>query len=193
MSRTPLDSFEAAVIGGSAGSVPVLREMIACLPASHPLAIIVLVHLHRSGGAFLPEQLGRDARVPVIPVIDKATIEPGTVYVCPANYHTLVERTRTFALSTEPPESYARPSVDVLFESASSVYRDRLVGVILSGGGIDGARGAKALVERGGMLLCQDPSTASAPSMPEAASPHAEPSRRMTPDALAALFAEVGR
>jgi two-component system chemotaxis response regulator CheB len=81
----------------------------------------------------------------------------------------LIELERTFALSTEPPVNYSRPSIDVLFESAADVYRDRLVGVLLSGSTGDGALGLARIKAWGGLALCQDPATAEDATLPRAA------------------------
>jgi two-component system chemotaxis response regulator CheB len=99
---------------------------------------------------------------------DKAPIEPGHVYLAPNDYHLLVEKGH-FALSIDAPVWYARPSINVLFESAADAYAELSVGVILSGVGGDGARGLAAIKERGGTALVEEPSTAAYPAMPMAA------------------------
>ena len=94
---------------------------------------------------------------------------PGWVYLAPSDYHLLVERGGTFALSTDPREQYSRPSIDVLFESAADAYASRVVGVILTGANPDGAAGLARIRRRGGFAVVQDPATADRAAMPEAA------------------------
>jgi len=159
---------DAVALGGSAGSLDVLLHVLSQLPPDYELAVMVVVHQFRHGGRRLAEVLASRSRVPVRSIEDKDPIEPQRVHVCPANYHVLVERGRTFGLSTDPPVNFARPSIDLLFQSAAQVYRDRLVGVLLSGSSSDGALGLAAIRAWGGVAACQDPETAAEPTMPRA-------------------------
>ncbi|HEX6894684.1 MAG TPA: chemotaxis protein CheB, partial [Bryobacteraceae bacterium] len=93
---------------------------------------------------------------------------PGTVYIAPANYHLLVEKD-SLALSTESPVGWARPSIDVLFESAADAWGERVIGVILTGANSDGSLGLARIKEAGGLTIAQDPSEAEFPVMPRAA------------------------
>ncbi len=102
-------------------------------------------------------------------VEDKEPIVPGTVYVAPPNYHLLVERTRTFALSADEAVLFSRPAIDVLFESAADAYGNHLAGIVLTGASADGARGLSAVKRRGGIAIVQSPDGALAPEMPRAA------------------------
>jgi two-component system chemotaxis response regulator CheB len=99
---------------------------------------------------------------------DKMPIAAGHVYLAPANYHLLVGKTE-FSLSTEAPVMFARPSIDVLFESASAAFESKTLGVLLTGASAEGAQGAAKIRERGGTVLVQDPETAECPVMPRAA------------------------
>jgi two-component system chemotaxis response regulator CheB len=100
---------------------------------------------------------------------EKETAVPGTVYVAPANYHLLLEDDRTFSLTLESRVRFARPSIDVLFESAADVYGSRLIGIILTGANDDGSRGLAAIKKRGGLAVVQDPTGAEVDTMPRAA------------------------
>jgi two-component system chemotaxis response regulator CheB len=117
----------------------------------------------------LGELASRWSRLRTITVEDAMPIESGVLYICPASYHTLVERDHKLALSTDARVSFARPSIDVLFESVARSYRSRAIGVLLSGFGTDGVAGLDAIRRAGGRVLCQDPSTASAPHLPQSA------------------------
>ena len=95
------------------------------------------------------------------------TLEPGRLYIAPADYHLLVAKGE-FNLSVDDLVRYSRPSIDVLFESAADAYGPRLIGVVLTGANDDGAEGAKRIKSRGGLVVVQDPETAEAPVMPRA-------------------------
>lgn len=116
----------------------------------------------------LCEFLARSSRLPVTEPEDKEIMLPGRAYLAPRDYHLLVER-GSFALSTDPPVGFARPSIDVLFESAADEYHERAIGVILTGANRDGARGLAKIKEQGGLALVEDPVTAECREMPDAA------------------------
>jgi two-component system, chemotaxis family, protein-glutamate methylesterase/glutaminase len=163
-----MPSRELVAIGGSLGGLAALREILPLLPPNYGLAVIVLLHQYRHGTG-LPRMLAAYSKLPLAGIDDKAEVERGRIHVCPANYHTLCERGRTFSLSIEPPVNFSRPSIDVLFESAAGVYGRSLIGVLLSGATGDGAAGLASIKAAGGVALCQDPSTAEEPTMPRAA------------------------
>ncbi|HVQ39817.1 MAG TPA: chemotaxis protein CheB, partial [Pyrinomonadaceae bacterium] len=98
----------------------------------------------------------------------KETIVSGRVYLAPRDYHLLIDA-GSFALSIEPAVAFARPSIDVLFESAADYYQERMIGVVLTGANRDGARGLAAIKLRGGLALVEDPAHATCPEMPAAA------------------------
>ena len=102
-------------------------------------------------------------------VEDKEPIASGHVYIAPADYHVLIDSRENLALSTEGPVLWARPSIDVLFESAAEAYGERVIGVILTGASADGSHGLREIRERGGCALVQKPSTAECDTMPRAA------------------------
>jgi two-component system chemotaxis response regulator CheB len=112
--------------------------------------------------------LAKCVQLPVIEAEDKQLIMPGHIYVAPSNYHLLVEGTH-LALSTEAPVRHARPSIDVLFESAADSVREGLLGVLLTGMSRDGTAGLKRIKQQGGFTVVQDPVTAEGRLMPEAA------------------------
>ncbi len=123
---------------------------------------------------------------------DKQWIKPGTVYLAPANYHLLVERGH-FELSVDDAVAYSRPSVDVLFESAADAYGASLAAVVLTGANRDGARGVARVKEKGGFVIVQDPKTAEAPSMPEAAIAAARVDRILPLERIGPFLVELCR
>lgn len=162
-------SFEAVVIGASAGGIRALERLLAPLPSDFPLPIIVVQHLHPNSESYLPKILSAHCALPVKQAEERETIQQSVVYIAPPNYHLLIEEDRSFSLSLEPPVRYARPSVDVMFETAMYAYRDELIGIILTGANDDGREGVKKIKKAGGYIIVQDPKTAEAQAMPNAA------------------------
>lgn len=135
--------------------------------------------------------------MPVNEVEDKDPIEPGHVYLAPANYHLLVDDDGHFSLSIDEPVRFSRPSIDVTFESVADVYGPRTVGVVLTGANEDGSRGLRRIADRGGLAIVQDPAMAESPLMPASAL-KAVPEALMLPlegiaDHLATLEARTSR
>jgi two-component system chemotaxis response regulator CheB len=161
--------YELCVVGASWGGLRAVGRLLDGLPARLELAFVVAQHRgpeSRPGG--LEELLQSRSRYPVLEAWDKDRIEPGRVYIAPPDYHLLVEA-GSFALSVDARVNYARPSIDVLFESASDAYGDRLIGIVLTGANQDGAAGLARIKARGGVAIVQDPLEAEAPAMPAAA------------------------
>lgn len=161
-------AFELVVIGTSWGGLNALERLLAGLPREFPLAIAIVQHRSRNAGNLLCNLLQRHSLLPVVETEDKHPIAPGHVYLAPADYHLLVEP-GNFALSTEAPVLYSRPSIDVLFESAADAYRARTIGIILTGANQDGSQGLATLKRRGGLAIVQDPTEAESSPMPTAA------------------------
>jgi two-component system chemotaxis response regulator CheB len=162
--------YEAAVIGVSSGGMDALSVLLPRLSERHcRLSILIVQHLHPHSEHYLPQHLDSLCELPVKEADEKDMLRPGMVYIAPANYHLLVEADKTLSLSTSPKVNYARPSIDVLFETAAEVFRESLVGIILTGANTDGSLGLKRIKEYGGLAIVQDPQHAEAPSMPCAA------------------------
>ena len=162
-------SYELIVVGASWGGLDAVGRVLADLPADLSAAVVVAQHRSASsveGG--LGALLERRGPLPVRDAEDKDAIEPGHVYLAPPDYHLLVEPGR-FSLSTDERVQYARPSIDVLFESAADAYGERVIGVVLTGASEDGAAGLAAVKEHGGVAIVQDPATATRRTMPDAA------------------------
>jgi two-component system chemotaxis response regulator CheB len=161
-------SFEIVVVGASYGGLAALQTLLPELAPEFPLPVVVVQHRRKDSDDGLCEYLRKRSRLPLVEPNDKDKVEPGHVYLAPRDYHLLIERS-IFALSTESPVGFARPSIDVLFESAADVYRDRIVGVILTGANADGAKGLARIKALGGLTVVQDPESAESRAMPDAA------------------------
>jgi two-component system chemotaxis response regulator CheB len=136
--------------------------------------------------------LQRESALPVNEVTDKEVILPGWIYLAPANYHLLIDQ-GTFALSTEAPVHYARPSIDLLFASAADTYGERAIGVILTGASDDGAQGAAEIKARGGLVVVQQPETAESRVMPESAIAATEVDQVLPLSEIAAFLVRLSR
>jgi two-component system, chemotaxis family, protein-glutamate methylesterase/glutaminase len=162
-------NYELIVIGASWGGLRAVGEILAALPADTDAAVVVAQHRRVdtvNGG--LAGLLQLRATLPVADVDDKAPIQRGQVYLAPPDYHLLIEQ-GYFSLSKDEHVHYARPSIDVLFQSAADAYRERVIGVILTGANADGANGLAEVKRRGGVAVVQDPGTAERREMPAAA------------------------
>lgn len=160
--------FELIVIGTSWGGLQAIELLLSGLPKDFPLAIAIAQHRHKNAGDLLCDLLQRHSLLPVLEVEDKQAIAPAQVYLAPADYHLLVEP-GNFALSTEAPVLFSRPSIDLLFESAADAYTNRAIGIILTGANKDGSQGLATLKRRGGLAIVQEPADAESRSMPDAA------------------------
>ncbi len=157
------------MIGVSAGGINALTKIISNIPGSFQLPLIIVQHISPKSENYLIDILSKASELKVKEVEEKEPVSSGIIYVAPPNYHVLVDDDRTIALSTEDRISFARPSIDVLFESAAFVYTSRLIGIILTGANKDGAIGLKWIKDLGGMVIVQNPATAEVNSMPIAA------------------------
>lgn len=161
--------YEAVAIGASAGGVDALRMILSGLPHDFYPATIIVQHLPPASDEFLPQFLNKECLLPVMEADEKIKIRHNSVYIAPSNYHLLVEEDRTFSLSVTEKINYARPSIDVLFETAAFAYGSALIGVILTGANKDGVQGLKKIKESGGLTIVQDPKTAQISTMPQKA------------------------
>jgi two-component system chemotaxis response regulator CheB len=161
--------YELICIGASWGGLQAIGQVLSDIPDEIEQPIVVTQHRHPDSceGTFV-HLLQRHTRRRVLDTEDKAPIEPRHVYVAPPNYHLLVER-GWLALSLDAQVQHARPSIDVLFESAAHAYGATAIGIILTGANVDGAAGLAEIKRRGGVAVIQDPAGAARRSMPEAA------------------------
>jgi two-component system chemotaxis response regulator CheB len=165
--------FEIVVVGTSTGGLKALQVLLSGLPAEFHLPVVIVQHRGKDSKIGLCDFLKKSSNMAVVEPEDKEPILPGRAYLAPRDYHLLIEN-GSFALSTDLPVGYARPSIDVLFESTADQYADRAIGVILTGANHDGARGLKRIKSRGGLALVEDPASAACREMPDAAIAHTQ-------------------
>jgi two-component system chemotaxis response regulator CheB len=170
-----LRASEALVIGASAGGTRALAELLPTVPPDARVPLVIVLHLSPNRASLLPELFSSRCAARVLEPEDKQPVSAGTIWFAPANYHLLIETDRTFSFSVDEPVNFSRPSIDVLFESAADVFGSKLCGIVLTGANEDGAAGAAAIRQRGGLVVAQDPETAQAKQMPRAAIARANP------------------
>jgi two-component system chemotaxis response regulator CheB len=157
------------VIGGSAGSFRGITHILSQLPADFPFPIILCLHRLKHIRSGFIEALSLKSKLPIVEPYDKLHINAGKVYLAPANYHLIIELGNHFALSTFDNINHSRPSIDVTFESASRIFRHKMVGILLSGANKDGALGLRSVKINKGTTIIQNPEECQARTMPEAA------------------------
>jgi two-component system chemotaxis response regulator CheB len=177
-------------IGASAGAVEALGALLPRLPASFMVPVVVVVHIPADRSSGLPQLFARKCELPVVEAEDKCPLTRGIVFA-PPDYHLLVERSRTLALSVEDAVHFSRPAIDVLFESVADAFHQRGMGILLSGASVDGAAGLQRIRAAGGLTWVQTPDSASVSVMPESALALA-PHDVMTPEEMGQALAQWG-
>jgi two-component system chemotaxis response regulator CheB len=165
-SRIDAPRYLFAVIAASAGGLPALGTVLGSLHVDFPLAIVIVLHVNPRHGNKLPLILGRQTRLVVKEAVHGDMLLPGHVYVAPPDFHAELDSGR-IVLTHTPAVHFARPAADRLFLSAAA--QGAVIGVVLSGAGVDGADGVVAIKAAGGVVIAQDEATASHFGMPHAA------------------------
>ncbi|MHA4807119.1 chemotaxis protein CheB [Flavitalea flava] len=164
-----MKQIKLIVIGGSAGSLQVLLNILSVIPANFPIPMLVVLHRNSAFESSLEELLASKTKAIIKEVEEKDAVTAGTIYICPADYHVLIEKEHSFSLDYSERVNYSRPSIDVTFRSAADAYGEGLACILLSGGNADGAEGLEYAKIMGGMTIVQDPASADVSYMPEQA------------------------
>ena len=162
-------NYKAIVIGGSAGSFQGITKILEKLPPEFPLPIILCLHRLKHVRHGFVEALSIKSTKEVREPFDKEPIKGRFVYLAPANYHMSVELGHYFSLSTEEMINNSRPAIDVTLSSSAYVYKEKLIGILLSGANRDGGLGMKHIKDKGGLTIIQDPQECVIDTMPQAA------------------------
>lgn len=187
-----LQKYEIVVMGCSLGGMHAMEEVLGKIPEDFPLPIAIVQHRYRTSDEGLPSFLRRRTKLSVVDALDKQWLKPGHVYMAPSNYHLLVSQGELH-LSVDDAVAYSRPSVDVLFDSAAEAYGAGVVAVVLTGANADGAQGVARVKKNGGFVVVQDPASAEAPSMPEAAIAAARVDRILRLERIGPFLVELCR
>ncbi len=157
------------LIGGSAGSLKVLFELLPDLDEDLGFPIIVVVHRKAAPDSHLESVFKKHTKLNAVEIEDKMPLEANTIYLAPADYHVLLETTNELALDYSEKLHYSRPSIDVTFQSGAEIFGSSAVALLLSGANHDGVQGLKHIKSAGGTVLIQDPDTAEVDLMPREA------------------------
>ncbi len=162
-------SYKAVIIGGSAGSFQIVTRILNALNSDFPIPVLLCLHRLKHVRSGFVEALSLKSNIPVVEPFDKDQLKPGFAYLAPANYHMFIELANRVALSADEPVNHSRPSIDLSFITAANAYREKLIGIILSGANRDGAFGLKKVADNGGVTIVQDLSEAEVKTMPDSA------------------------
>ena len=185
--------YEFLAIGSSAGGIEALKTILPRLPADYPLSIGIVQHIGADSPQILAKFFSELCAMKVKEAEDKEPLCPGTIYFAPAGYHLLVSKEQTFHLSVDEPVHFARPSIDVLFETAALSFGNKAIAAVLTGANDDGAAGLSQIKKQGGLTLAQDPSTAHFPTMPQAAIDLRKPDFILSLEGIANFLVQLTR
>ena len=180
-------SHDIVVVGGSCGGLEAFREIVKQLPADFPAALFFVLHIPSEGASYLPDILTRSGKLGALHPKDRERIRPGVIYVAPPDHHLLLHQgyIRVFR---GPRENRNRPAIDPLFRTAARSYRERVIGIVLSGMLDDGSAGLRTIKQQGGITVVQDPEDAFCSAMPRNAIENVKPHYKLPAEEIAALL-----
>jgi two-component system, chemotaxis family, protein-glutamate methylesterase/glutaminase len=184
------DKYKCIVIGISAGGMKALSKLLPSVPMDFPLPILIVQHIHKSSSGFYTEFYDTKCSMNVKVAESDENIKVGNIYFAPPDRHLQIENGKTLLLTKCEKVNYSRPSIDVLFDSASNVYKNKLIGIILTGANVDGTHGVETIKQNGGLTIAQNPEDAEYPFMPQAAINAGYIDLILTLDELCNLFNE---
>ena len=157
------------LLGGSAGSFKPIFDAVQTFPSNLNKAVLIVIHRKKNFFSEIENLFAQNSRMLMREVNDKDCINKQTIYIAPANYHTLFEKEKCFGLDVSEAVWHSKPSIDVSFESAAETYKDCCTAILFSGANQDGAEGLLKLRNSGSLTIAQDPKDAEMPDMPQAA------------------------
>lgn len=184
MIKNKASYYKGIVIGGSAGSFSLVSKILANINPEFKYPIIVCLHRLKHIRSGLLEGLKLKSNLPVIEPFDKEKIEGGKVYLAPSNYHMFIEYDSTISLSTEEVLNHSRPSIDYTFFSAATSFREKMIGILLTGANKDGAKGIKEVYNKNGYTIVQDPKTCDVDMMTKSAMQLFNPDEVLSPQEI---------
>ena len=182
---------EVFLIGGSAGSLKVLLEMLPNIKYDLSFPIVIILHRKGSSDSMLAELLNSRTKLTVVEAEEKEKLTPGFIYLAPPDYHLLIEKDQTISLDFSEKLNYSRPSIDITFISASEIYKKNTTALLLSGANADGVDGLNIIKQNNGTTLVQDPLTAEVDYMPKQAIAHAKIDFILEPKLIAGFINQL--
>lgn len=184
-------AYRLVAIGGSAGSLEVILQLVSALPVNSGASFIIIVHRKYDTDSILESLLSSRTSMEVREVEDKESLLPNSIYIAPPDYHLLLENENLFSLDTSEKIHFSRPSIDVTFQSVADTFGAGTIGILLSGANADGAAGLERIKKAGGLTIVQDPQTADMPFMPQQAINRNIVDRIVRAEALPALVKQL--
>lgn len=167
--EAPAKAFGLVAMAASAGGLSALIKILADLPGDFPAAVAVVQHLDPRHHSLMAEILGKRSPLRVKQASETDVLAPGTVFIAPPDRHLLINPDASLSLTQTELVHFVRPSADLLFESAAASFKKCAIAVVLSGTGMDGSMGVRAIKKMGGYVIAQDETTSEFFGMPEAA------------------------
>jgi two-component system chemotaxis response regulator CheB len=187
-----MEQRDVLVVGGSAGGLEALAQLIPPLPPDLGATVYVVVHIPANGASQLPEILSRWGGLAAAYAVHGEVPLRGRIYVAPPDHHLILGPKRLSVLRG-PKENGHRPAIDPLFRSAADIHGRRVIGVILSGSLDDGVAGLAQVKAAGGVAVVQDPQDAVIPIMPRTALAAVEVDHVLPAGEMAALIVRLVR
>lgn len=183
--------YKVIAVGGSAGSLDIILKIISGATINNNIFYIIIVHRKNESDSVLTGLFSSRTKFKVKEVEDKDYIQPGYVYIAPADYHLLLENQHLFSLDSSEKIYYSRPSIDVTFESVAEVFGAAAIGILLSGANADGAQGLRKIKQAGGFTIVQDPKSAAVDYMPKQAIEQLQPDAIISTDEIATFLNQL--
>ncbi len=161
--------FQLIVIGGSAGSLQVIHQIVGALPKNFPVPVVIVLHRLKNVVSEMQGILSQHTNKKIVEPDDKSPVNDHCIYLAPQNYHLLLESDHTFSLDYSETIQFSRPSIDATMQSAAKVYGKHVLSILLSGANKDGSQGVKMVLDKGGYAIVQHPASAIYPVMPQSA------------------------
>lgn len=183
--------FSIVCIGCSKGGISTLPHILTPLPADYALPIVIIQHLKEGTGELLVQLLDQQCDLNVVEAQQLDTLEKGSVYTAPADYHLYIDREKRFSLSVDDKVAYSRPSIDVFFDSAAHAFHSNVIAILLTGANRDGTEGMMTVKRFGGVTIAQKPESADAGEMPRAAIAKGVVDYIMTPEEISYFLLNI--
>ena len=144
-----------------------MNHLLGSLPQNFRHPLVLCLHRLRSVRTGFAEALQINSKLQIIEPCDKEIMKANRVYLAPSNYHLMFEQDQRFSLSVSDPVNHSRPALDICFETGAEVYKDKVIGVLLSGANMDGSKGMLSVKNEGGITIVQSPDESEIRTMPE--------------------------
>lgn len=184
MEENKIKNIRVLLIGGSAGSLEVLIQVLPQLNPLKNTVVVIVLHRKSTDDTLLENLIAIKTVIPVKEIEDKTPLEPGFIYIAPSDYHLLFEKNGLLSLDVSDKVNYSRPSIDVVFQSAADVFGKQVTAILLSGANADGTDGLMSVKKAGGIVIIQDPASAEMPYMPQFALDKVAAAHILNPDGI---------